>query len=797
MASPNELIAAAVAQAHYQDIVHVCTTSAEGCDDVNDNGYTHREQHQEIHLTAQLDEENGGIRWMQLRPTTAISLEDRSGETENDDDSFTKESNETAALSKLLARRHLQTKPWIFAMLNDHRRNELYQKAIERAVRVLLQQQRAKQLEPRQQRLYVLDIGSGTGLLAMMAARALQTAGCNNEAFHIYSIEMSSAMADIARHVVESNGLQDCISVCTGHSTLWESKSLEDDNNNIQEISNHEGTHIRFHLCVSELLESGLLGEGLLPSLRDAWQRLLQPKAIVLPQRARVFAAAVQGTEQQRLNVFYGPLSSHQNQDNGSTTSLNLALDTSGSLFLDAGAATLSIHGEKLIKDGSIKMLTAPAQILNISLKHDTMMTRMTGDETAPSETLVKVIENGQIEAILVWWELDLWTDESSNDNDGLVYSMRPGAEPWQDHWHQCLHSIPTDQQYTVQVNEMVTLQSSHTDAQLKVSVHSKQQGTTEEVRKRQRTENVPNTVISPQRAQQLNNEDRMNFYKRSIEYAIHEKGQSALLLDLSDFSLVSSLGALQYGAKNVVSIESGSLAMTSARMAQLANNLPLDQAKFEILQCHAESLSLELLGGAPAAIVVAEPYYQVLEGWHLQEALNFYNTIQALRSRGMIADDAISIPSKCRIMACGIQSSQLLHAYSMFAQPSESSSSTDNGLPLPNVCGFDHSIVVQIHGGFQHNDLSLPMWQYDHEESTPPTELAVLDYESPRHPNSSSIDSALDDFMKLQKDRCDAVMVWLEYVGYDCSNTLSTKADCYRQCVRMMASSPSKSSKL
>jgi hypothetical protein len=47
--------------------------------------------------------------------------------------------------------------------------------------------------------------------------------------------------------------------------------------------------------CTPKVLKSGLLGEGWLVALRDAWERHLDPDAIVVPQQARDFAQVVEG----------------------------------------------------------------------------------------------------------------------------------------------------------------------------------------------------------------------------------------------------------------------------------------------------------------------------------------------------------------------------------------------------------------------------------------------------------------------------------------------------------------------
>src|SRR5215217_2276682 len=88
-----------------------------------------------------------------------------------------------------LNRAHSQIVPrWHFEMLNDEKRNETFRRALTNAITP---------------ETIVLDIGSGTGLLAMMAARAgaKETVTC----------EMVPLLAELARDIVVLNGLSDRI----------------------------------------------------------------------------------------------------------------------------------------------------------------------------------------------------------------------------------------------------------------------------------------------------------------------------------------------------------------------------------------------------------------------------------------------------------------------------------------------------------------------------------------------------------------------------------------------------------
>jgi len=81
-------------------------------------------------------------------------------------------------------------------MVADLARNDAFEAAINRAVR------------PDE---VVLDIGTETGLLAMMAARA--------GARHVYACEKVPDLADLAREIIARNGLADRITVIAREST--------------------------------------------------------------------------------------------------------------------------------------------------------------------------------------------------------------------------------------------------------------------------------------------------------------------------------------------------------------------------------------------------------------------------------------------------------------------------------------------------------------------------------------------------------------------------------------------------
>ena len=141
---------------------------------------------------------------------------------------------------------------WHFTIVRDAPRNRAYEEALRRAV------------TPRSR---VLEIGTGTGLLAMMAARA--------GAAHVFTCEMEPAVALAARDVIAQNGLADRITVLAMRSTDIDPAELGEPAD----------------ILVSETVSNDMLAEDPLPALEDAIARLVKPNGVVIPARGRVRVA--------------------------------------------------------------------------------------------------------------------------------------------------------------------------------------------------------------------------------------------------------------------------------------------------------------------------------------------------------------------------------------------------------------------------------------------------------------------------------------------------------------------------
>ncbi|KAJ9092510.1 hypothetical protein QFC19_008723 [Naganishia cerealis] len=116
----------------------------------------------------------------------------------------------------------------------------------------------------------VMDVGCGTGILSMFAARA--------GAKHVYAIE-ASGFANKARQNIKNNGLQDVITVIQG--------KVEEIQLPVQHVD----------VIISEWMGYMLLYEAMLDSVLHARDRFLVPGGLMVPSQTRIILAGVTGQQ--------------------------------------------------------------------------------------------------------------------------------------------------------------------------------------------------------------------------------------------------------------------------------------------------------------------------------------------------------------------------------------------------------------------------------------------------------------------------------------------------------------------
>jgi len=148
---------------------------------------------------------------------------------------------------------------WHVPMMNEHKRNDAYYQALQSVITPATD---------------VFEIGTGSGLLAMMSAKL--------GAKRVTTCEAECVIADIAQQIVADNGYENMVTVIPKRSG---------------DIIVGEDFPEKVDILVSEILSSELLGENVLPSIQDAKRRFLKPGGTIIPAKASIMVALFGGSD--------------------------------------------------------------------------------------------------------------------------------------------------------------------------------------------------------------------------------------------------------------------------------------------------------------------------------------------------------------------------------------------------------------------------------------------------------------------------------------------------------------------
>ncbi len=276
---------------------------------------------------------------------------------------------------------------WHIPMLNDERRNRAFEHAIRKAV------------ETHGPDARILDIGTGSGLLSMMAARA----GARN----IVTCEKALLIAETAQQIIATNGYEPQIRVI---------------NKDSRQVIVGKDMAARADILISEILSSDLLAEGVLNTFEDAHARLLRADAIIIPRAATAAGCLVESDALCKY-AFVAEVSGFD-------------LSPFGSL----AAQRLPVHGSMT----SWRRLSKDIELLRIDLS---------AKEHPPEIRSCPVVveRDGVAAGVVQWISIDL--------ADDVTFSNHPD-ETSDGGWLQVLHTFP--QPVCVTAGEHLDLMVGH-----------------------------------------------------------------------------------------------------------------------------------------------------------------------------------------------------------------------------------------------------------------------------------------------------------------------------------------------
>ncbi|CAH8575151.1 unnamed protein product [Schistosoma turkestanicum] len=295
-------------------------------------------------------------------------------------------------------------------MLHDSDRNHKYRLAIEHTIKRLRQQYPEKPI-------HVLDIGTGTGLLSMMAVNA--------GADLVTACESFLPMAKCAMNILQNNGFIDKINVIPKHST---------------DLIVGLDMPYKANVLVAELFDTELIGEGALETYRHAAEHLLTPDASLIPCAAQVYLQVVESQflwSHHRLFPF-------QYKIGDTTIDINefqhAEIESCSGLPSTFDIQVSEIHledNQSVSCDRRLRCLLKSPQLVKCF-------------NFGPPSDLIKLndvldlecttFESGIAHAFIVWWSLQM---EPTNTVPPISVAPTWIGDPnsaWRDHWMQAVY---------------------------------------------------------------------------------------------------------------------------------------------------------------------------------------------------------------------------------------------------------------------------------------------------------------------------------------------------------------------
>ncbi|MEM7104487.1 MAG: tetratricopeptide repeat protein [Bacteroidota bacterium] len=281
---------------------------------------------------------------------------------------------------------------WHFTMLADERRNEAYDQALRNAI---------------SNDDTVLDIGTGSGLLAMMAARAGAT--------KVYACEMHTKLANLAEQVISDNGFSEKIKVINKKST---------------DLDIGADLDKKVSVLVSEILDVGAVGEGVVHVIRHAVKNLTTENVKIIPSEVELFGQLIEIPSRSRVN----PVKTISGFD---LSAFNLF-----SVPEEYTSVNLETEFYRVLTD------TIPL----ISYNFYQLPPAIQDNQPQVKELEFSAKETGNVQAIVFWFDLAL--------DKEITVSSKPGGEL--KHWGQALFCFP--EPLSVNPGKKVTVKMIHSD---------------------------------------------------------------------------------------------------------------------------------------------------------------------------------------------------------------------------------------------------------------------------------------------------------------------------------------------
>ncbi|CAD7083536.1 unnamed protein product [Hermetia illucens] len=555
-------------------------------------------------------------------------------------------------------------------MLHDTERNKKYFAALQKTI---------KKLHENGIKANVLDIGTGTGLLSMMAVKSGADSVTTCEAF--------LPMANCAEKVIGANGMSEKIKLIKKRST---------------ELKVGPGCDMeeRANVLVTEVFDTELIGEGAIEIFNHAHRYLLTEDCVVIPSKATIYAQVVESPFVQSWNK------------------PRLIANLDADILLKVPKEIQECEGECAVHD--LQLSQIPRNQFNpLSNPLEAFEFNFTDPAGVPKKrrSAIPFKSNGMgvAQAVFFWWDIKM--DQEGEivlscapywahpDFESLLKSQKDGENipkqnviPWRDHWTQAIYYLPKP--LTISSTSESCLVAYHDDYSFWFDARNSQESNI----------TIPrlsctcafHLAYSRTRIGQLNYTPRTKKYMSLLEDIITP---NSVVLSMSDGSLLG-LCTRPLGASKVLCLEPNKLSRNVLESYVNANGL----TNVTVLK----SLD-ELENPLEITHVIGEPYFVTsILPWD-----NFYFGAALMKIREKLRQDVCIVPGKAKIYAIAVE---FLDLFKIRA-------------PLGECEGFKHDVF----DSFVENSSLLadtnveaqPLWEYPCKALSQKVDLLTVDFSS------------------------------------------------------------------
>ncbi|KAK3224891.1 hypothetical protein Dsin_004753 [Dipteronia sinensis] len=514
----------------------------------------------------------------------------------------------------------------------------------------------------------------------------------------------------------------------------------------------------RADVLVSEILDSELLGEGLIPTLQHAHEMLLVENPLVVPFRATTYGQLVESTSLWKLHDLY---------TNEAKASDGIHLVPTGlHTILRVKSQQYAMHCDAITKE--IKLLSEPFKIFEFDLWKRP-------DSHGETELQIKATNDGRVNAVVSWWILQL-------DQEGTIfYSTAPrwisspintSTRGWCDHWKQCVWFVE-GKGMPICKGEEVLLNACHSETSISYNLNPNIPRT-EVTQDNLHTEDFQ-LILPPERIAIYGDGEWRLCMLTAIRNALSQRAEP--LCVVADDSVFSTICIAHLSeTAHVLSLFPGLGDRGAQYLETVADANGFSMDRVEVLRKRKTCWTMDDTHQKKVDLLIGEPYYYGNDGMLPWQNLRFWKERTMLDP--ILSEDVLIMPCKGILKACAMSLPDLWNSRRS----------------LSKIEGLDHAVVNTTLGAC--GDLSPPkegpclpffIWQCGEIKELSEV-FTVMEFDHSK-PISQCHGKALVEF--TEPGICHGFALWIDWVmDVENSIVLSTGPDkrYWKQGVKLLA---------